>query len=233
MDGSCIYHAKAMEPLLRRLREGTPTSLVALGDSNTCNHLFTRTEKGWPELLQMYLRITYDCQPITLINSGICGDTTTLAIERLERDVIRYTPHCTIVTLGTNDAGRLTANEFEKNLATIVDMVSAAGSLVVLRTITPVMERMPSPPHIWKNDRARRENVERSVALAHRRALPCVDVHRAWMDMEEKGALAIGELMFDEVHPNAAGHRLVLHQLAPLFGIDCAGLPPVHPVTPS
>ena len=75
--------------------------VVCLGDSLTSGYNIygDKTEdrtKAYPAIIQKYTSMT-------VINAGICGDTTKDALFRLNRDVLSKNPAIVIVFLGAND----------------------------------------------------------------------------------------------------------------------------------
>lgn len=220
MPAEHYLNAEKLTPFVERLKGGKPTVMIALGDSNTCNHVFTDGTKQWPELLHTELQRHYDTQYLTLINRGVCGDTAAMGLARLEEEVVRHKPHLTIVTFGSNDVGKSSPDEFVASMDAIVKKLADSGGIVVLKTIAPLMEMEPSPPHLWKKDFGHREMVQRTRLLAAKRGLPLVDIHGLWSECGSRGVLDIPRLMHDAVHTNANGHRLIARQTLPLFGLQ-------------
>jgi lysophospholipase L1-like esterase len=217
-----IFRAEGIRPFIDALAAKKHQVLVALGDSNTCNTAFTAGGKQWPELLHSELRDRYGTQEITLVNAGVSGDAVTEALKRLERDVLRYRPDLTMVCLGSNDAGRLSDEQFRAGLEEIIERVQAAGSLVVVRTPSPIVEHKPPPKHLWGGDATLRAKNAITREVAARRSLPLIDTYEQFWARERAGALDSGALYCDEVHLNAEGHRLMARGMAPAFGLDGA-----------
>lgn len=209
----------AITPVLDRIRAKQTTVLVALGDSNTCNASFTAGGKQWPELLHSELRIHLASQRVLMVNAGICGDTALGAHHRLESDVLQFRPSLTFVTFGSNDIGQYSPAVFRDHLDHLVDHILESGSMVVLRTSPPVMERLPSPAHIWRANPKEDAAMDQVRSLAAGRGLPLVDHYAWWGALEQAGELQIGPLMHDEVHPNAPGHQLLARQMCVAMGM--------------
>lgn len=207
----------ALPTFVEALRRKERRWLCALGDSNTCNTQFTRGGKQWPELLHSALKDAAGTQTLMLANAGVSGDTVHEALERFDHDVARIRPDLTIVCLGSNDANRLDDSVFAAGLGDIIERLQALGSQVVLRTPTPVWERKPS--RIWPGDDKLQAKVGCIRAIADARALPLIDTYGHWHELERRGELHIAEIMSDEVHTDAVGHRLVFRQLLPAFGL--------------
>ena len=211
------YRSELLAPFCERLKRKEQSLLLALGDSNTCNTTFTYGAKQWPELLHSELRDHFGTQAVLLVNSGVSGDCSKMVLERFESTALHFQPNLTILCLGPNDR-RLTVAEFRANMTEIIDRLQTAGSLVLLRTPTPIMEFKPEPKHLWRGDDELRARIEIIRELASQRTLAFVDTYAQWWECEESGFVPIGSLMADAVHTNALGHREVCRGLLPAFG---------------
>jgi len=212
-----IERAETLAPFCERLQRKDHALLLALGDSNTCNTAFTHGAKQWPELLHSELRDRFGTQSVLLVNSGVSGDDCRNVLARLETDALRFRPQLTVLCLGANDR-RLTVEQFRSGMDGIIDRLEAAGSLVLLRTPTPIVEVEPPPKHLWTNDADLRERVAIIREIARLRALAFVDTYAQWWDFEAAGWLPVQSLMRDQVHSAALGHQLVCRGLLPAFG---------------
>jgi lysophospholipase L1-like esterase len=217
MPNDHYLRCERLPGFVEALRRGERRWLCAFGDSNTCNTGFTRGGKQWPELLHSALKDAAGTQTLMLANAGVSGDSVVEALARFDHDVARVRPDLTIICLGSNDANRLDDAAFDDGLGRIVDRLQALGGEVVLRTPTPVWERNPS--RIWPGDVKLQAKVARIRALAVARSLPLIDTYAMWQDAGADGTLRIAEVMSDEVHTDAVGHRLVFRQLLPAFGL--------------
>ena len=109
-------------------------TVVAFGDSITA-------WKGW--VAMMYGEIGTD-----VINSGVGGDTTVHALNRIQKDVIDKNPDLVIVNFGMNDQAvnpsngkNLTSIEkYEENYRTIIDKILATGSDIILVAVHDVSD---------------------------------------------------------------------------------------------
>ena len=68
-----------------------------------------------------------------IINAGQSGDTTAVALVRLDKDVLSQDPRIVIILIGGNDAvRRVPKEEVIKNLGTIIDQIQKKGAAVLL-----------------------------------------------------------------------------------------------------
>ena len=168
------------EPELRNPQPASRT-IVCFGDSLTYGTGAGRGESYPARLAALTGR--------EVVNAGVPGDTTALALERLERDVLSQRPGYVLLTLGGNDLRqRVPGREIEANLRRIVRSCQDVGALVVIGGI-----RVP----LWGADL-------KAVYAAVAREEGAVLIEDIYA-----GIWGHAELMSDEVHPNAAGYRVM------------------------
>lgn len=160
--------------------------IVCLGDSLTRGYGAT-AGNSYPEQLARILG-----EPV--VNAGIDGNTSGDALERLERDVLSYSPRLVIVLLGGNDfLQQIPREETIANLDRIVAQCVAAGSIVV---VVHLKAGFLSNPY--------RDGFE-SIAERH----GAVFVPRIL-----KGIFGKPSLMTDQIHPNDRGYALMAERIA-------------------
>jgi len=72
-----------------------------------------------------------------VINAGIPGDTTSSALDRLEKDVLHRSPRIVLITLGGNDLkNRVSKETTFTNLKRIIDLIHNRDALVVVGGIS-------------------------------------------------------------------------------------------------
>jgi len=121
--------------------------IVSLGDSVTLSYGGDRSpwvSHSWPAILGRILSSNLG-EEVEVVNSGVNGDTTRLALARIDRDVFQHNPDLLIVMFGLNDALNphrgLGLEKYENNLRLIVELASYRGVRVVLMTPNPVTEK--------------------------------------------------------------------------------------------
>jgi len=156
-------------------------NIVCFGDSLTYGTGAPR-DKSYPAQLAAIIG-----RPV--INSGIPGDTTARALQRLERDVLLKAPRIVLITLGGNDLKNGVDKKIAfKNLKTIVETIQARSALVVIGGI-----KLP----FW--DRGYDEEYEKLAAETGAPLVPDI----------LGGLMGNGELMHDTIHPNANGYKIM------------------------
>ncbi len=111
-------------------------TIVALGDS------LTDDLQGWFSILTHVLEIATENPDFNFINAGISFDTTTAALQRLDRDVLVHKPDWVFVALGTFDAQRL-------NLATNRTLLPLSETWENLNTIQDALMEEVENELVW------------------------------------------------------------------------------------
>lgn len=164
------------------IRNATPTgeNIICFGDSLTYG---TGASEGmdYPSRLSEMIG-----KPV--VNAGVPGDTTSLALLRLEEDVLAQSPRIVLITLGGNDLKNGISRDVAfRNLKEIVTAIQERGALVVIGGID-----IP----FWG-----RGFGEEYVQLAEEtRAVLIPNIF--------KGVIGKSELMSDSIHPNDAGYAV-------------------------
>ena len=102
-------------------------TLVCLGDS------ITAREKDDSGAVKLTPRLQNFLSGWTVINSGVGGDNTKGALNRLQTDVLDYAPDLVTVLLGTADASEnkgIDLTEYEQNLLSIVHQITPQKTLL-------------------------------------------------------------------------------------------------------
>jgi acyl-CoA thioesterase-1 len=163
------------------------SSLVAFGDSLTAGYGASAGE-DYPSRMATLIN-----RP--LVNTGVSGDTTEMALARLDNDVLSRDPRVVIVGLGGNDFLQSVAiSTTEANLRAIIRKIEGSGgAMVVLLGF-----KFPSLT-------ANYEEMYRRVAT---------EEHCLLVTGVLAGILTNPSLKSDEVHPNARGYQLMAERIA-------------------
>ncbi|MEM9510911.1 MAG: GDSL-type esterase/lipase family protein [Cyanobacteria bacterium P01_E01_bin.35] len=103
-------------------------TLVCLGDS------ITAQQKDREGVLKLTPRLQQSLPNWKVINSGVPGDNTKNALNRLQTDVLDYHPNLVTVLLGTADASEnkgIKIQEYEDNLTSIVKQITPQKTLLI------------------------------------------------------------------------------------------------------
>lgn len=188
-------------------------NVVCFGDSIT--------QSGYPERLGDILKLN-------VINAGVGGNSSAAGLKRLQNDVLDHQPAVAVILFGTNDT-RLDAprvhvprEQFEANLAKMVQACQTVGVNVVLCTIPPINAEAYFKRH--EKDKfdaaggleAVLEQYRATVrTLTQQKAIPLVDLAQALPKRPEW-------LNEDGVHPSKEGVQILAEEIAktvkPLLG---------------
>jgi lysophospholipase L1-like esterase len=145
------------------------------------------------------------------VNRGISGQTTPQMLIRFRPDVVDLKPTVVVILAGTNDiggnTGRMTLEQIEANLASMVDIARVNGIHVVLSSVMPVYASERRPQFFQQRP------PEKILALNNWIRAYCERMHIVYLDYFSAMAGADGllkrELSEDGLHPNAAGHKIM------------------------
>jgi lysophospholipase L1-like esterase len=162
------------------------TNIIAFGDSLTAGYGAGAGE-DYPSRMALMIKTP-------IINAGVSGDTTDMALARVDTDVLSRDPRIVIVGLGGNDFLRgVPISATEANLRAIVRKIQGAGAMVVL-----IGYRFPSLNTNY-------ETMYERVAKDERCLLVSGVLRGIWTDPSLKS---------DEIHPNARGYEIVAERIS-------------------
>ena len=209
-----------------------PIRVVAFGDSTTA-------QRGKLKVYCDQLRTLFEQveQEIEIVNSGVGGNHTDLALERFDRDVLQHAPDVVVMQFGINDAAvdvwknppatqpRVSLERYSRNLSEFVEQLQARKIHVILMTPNPLRWTEKLKQHYGKlpycPDDLDGLNVlltEYSAAvrqIAVREDVILVDVDRAFRAFDKQPGQSMDALLLDGMHPNEHGHALIANLLFP------------------
>jgi acyl-CoA thioesterase-1 len=203
-----------------------PVLIVAFGDSNTqgtMEHRLLAPDVVHHHLLQQMIQHFYPTTTFSTLNAGVSGDAAKLALERIERDVLRHQPDLVLVSFGGNDAGGGEEGLpiFKESLKQILSRIRQETESDVL-LYTPIRVATKRMPNVHPEHQASIESiiqtqaigtlgryVETTRTIARDMNVPLVDVHREWIRLAETGADTDLWLINGLNHPDHRGHRII------------------------
>lgn len=209
-------------------REEAALTIVSFGDSTTAPRSRVATYSS-----QIDWTMADEEMPVEVINAGVGSNTTAVARERFEDDVLAHEPDVAIIQFGINDAAvdvwrdatepRVSIDEYEANLQHFVEALQAQGARVILMTPNPLRwtDRLRGlygkPPYDPEAPDGfnvlLRQYAQRVRDVAARTGAVLVD---SFASFEEHGAAdgqSIDELLLDGMHPSSLGHALEAEML--------------------
>jgi acyl-CoA thioesterase-1 len=163
---------------------------VCLGDSITY---------GWPFGPEAsWVHIAAAETGLSLVNSGVSGDTFADMAKRFAVDVAAHEPELVIVTGGANDVvARESLAAVRLDLETIVKQALSAGITPVMGLTVPMLDRY------YEAVLGELRQMIRQVAAEN--GLKTIDFCRAFID--PASGRPREELYLDDAHPNRRGYR--------------------------
>ena len=150
------------------------------------------------------------------VNRGIGGQTTAQMLLRFRADVVELQPKAVVILAGTNDiagnAGPVTLDQVQDNLASMAELARAHGIRVVLASLLPVSDdKKDANGQALTRTRQRptatiRELNRWLAAYAAKSGYGYLDYFTATTDA---AGLLLPALNDDGLHPNARGYAVM------------------------
>jgi lysophospholipase L1-like esterase len=150
------------------------------------------------------------------VNRGIGGQVSGQMLQRFRQDVLALSPRVVVLDVGSNDmagnAGRVTADVAQSNVATMSELASLHGASVVLASLTPIADGESD-----KDGKAIVRSVDRppaAIVATNRWLAEYARAHgHVYLDynqvlVDDRGQLR-ADLTEDGLHVNAAGYALM------------------------
>ena len=191
--------------------QSAPKTLMVVGDSLSAGYNLPHGA-GVPEQLGLWLNAN-NC-PVTIINAGVSGDTTTGGLNRIDWALAGLPDgkaDLVIVELGGNDALRGIDPALSKsNLSAIVDRFQAAG-------IPTILAGMQAPPNMGSDYEREFNGMYELIAQEKGVAL---------YPFFLEGVAANPDLNLpDHIHPNEKGIAVIISKLGPFVKPHLCGGP--------
>ena len=150
------------------------------------------------------------------VNRGIGGQTTAQMLLRFRADVLELSPRAVVILAGTNDiagnAGPVTLDQVQDNLASMAELARAHGVRVVLASLLPVSDdKQDANGQALTRTRQRLTGTIRELnrwlaAYAAKNGHGYLDYFTATADA---AGLLLSPLNDDGLHPNARGYAVM------------------------
>ncbi|MBN2517048.1 MAG: hypothetical protein JXC33_13575 [Deltaproteobacteria bacterium] len=196
------------ERTIAKLIAGTPVVMVAFGDSLTYGWMVS---KGYLDYFKEKIGEKYLDSKVSFINRGVPGDTAQGGSHRVERDVIRCKPDCTLVQYALNDAFMgCSPEQFKTNIEMIVTIIreQCESEIVLVSSVCLGSDKENAFIERFYNQ---------LEALACDYQLPFVRVHEYWKKKIGEGVAFESLVQFDDVHPNTEGYRFMAEAVMEIF----------------
>jgi len=193
---------------IEKLRSGTGVTIAAIGDSLTYGWM---VRKGYVDFLEEMLRGKYPESRLSIVGSGIPGDTADSGLSRLQEDVLDEEPDCILVQYAINDAEcGFTVSQFRYYIQEIIGKIRRTGDADIVLVTSIYIE----------NERGNQlvaPYYRQLEALGEANGLPVARVHTYWKKKIEEGIEFLSLVQGDRVHPTVAGYQLMAEAIMKIF----------------
>jgi lysophospholipase L1-like esterase len=200
-------------------------TIVAFGDSITAprKNVVTYSDFIREEFKRKNLAVN-------VVNSGVSGNTSSMAKERFEKDVLAHKPDLVIIQLGTNDSAvdvwknppasqsRVHIDVYEQNLREFITKLKAQKAKIILVTPPPprwtdkLKEMYGKPPYNPDDEdgfnTTLKHYVQRMREVAKKEKVILVDLSKEYYLYHKVKGQTMDDLYLDGLHPNTKGQRL-------------------------
>lgn len=210
------------------MENNPPVTIAFIGDSVTqgCFEVYFETEtkmetifetmSSYPTKLKEILSILYPNVQVNIINSGISGDNIFGGINRLERDVLKYSPDLVVIGYGLNDClhgGENQVEKFKNGMDELTSSIAKTGAEIIYISQGPYCTKMS--PHVTdmrfkpyidrlcelENNGTLREYYNAYIDVAKKYNAKICDVYSIWEKLKNAG-VDITELLSNKMnHP--------------------------------
>lgn len=179
--------------------------------------------------------LAFDGQPVEVINSGIGGNTTTMALKRFDADVLQKHPDTVVIMFGINDAAvdvwknppatepRVSLADYRTNLTTMVQRLKEGGTRVFLMTPNPLTwtdnlrPLYGKPPYDLDSPEGLnvllKDYAQAVRDVAKTESVGLVDPFTLFHEYAAKPGAKSRKLSLDGMHPDSNGQQIIADAL--------------------
>ena len=167
-------------------------------------------------------------------NSGVGGNTTAMARERFERDVLGLFPDIVFILIGTNDCAidvwegktepRVSEKDYADNLRFFARELKKHDITVAFMTIQPMYmtddlrKIYGRPPYTEKGFNFMVDKYAAAMKrVAAEENIPCLDVNRKFWQAAGNEYEKLPEFYSDGMHPNRKGQAIIAGEMLGLL----------------
>jgi acyl-CoA thioesterase I len=166
---------------------------------------------------------------ITVINAGVNGNTTRLALERMPYDVQTHHPDILLVQFGMNDCNywasdlslpRVSPNAFIENLREIFLRGAVFGaSKIFINTNHPStrnIDHFPGLEITYQDSNSYYNSLIRELSMQSNKEIELNDVELTFNELIKSNKLDLQDALFDDgIHLSKIGHQLYYELIYP------------------
>lgn len=198
--------------------QNTEIKIVCFGDSLTYGYGVLENI-AFPYRLSQDLPQKYPNYTFSVINSGINGQTTREALQRLQGSILGREPQIVLILFGSNDCALnegqyRTPYEFEKNLRQILDQILAlttqnkfnSGKTLPILFTPPSMVDTDFYPFTTNDRLEAYGSIVQTIAKEYQ--IPCIDLFAQFQKIQDHKAYD-DCFQFDGLHLSNQGYDIL------------------------
>lgn len=219
------------------LKNAAPVTIAFLGDSVTqgCFDMYMPkpnepdtyfdAENAYHTKLRKIFNMLYPQVPVNIINAGISGGNATEGLERIERDVLRFSPDLCVVCFGLNDCNSKSIEEYCQSMRGIFETLQKKGIEVIHMTPNMMCTQVVFPDgHPFREIAQAVMNsqvsgklesfLDAAKEIAREKNIPVCDCYSKWKTLFE-GGVNITWLLSNKInHPTENMNWMFAYSLA-------------------
>ena len=188
-------------------------------------------EDAYSARVKEIFAMLYPSVSLNIINAGISGDSSWGGLERLERDVLSFSPDLVVVCYGLNDAGQGAASldRYGQSLHEIFTRITASGAECIFMTPNlrsddteyvnpdPLLERCVRGIAANECEGWLQTYLARAREVAAACHVPVCDCNALWLAMKAGGVNTNALLSNDVNHPTKELHWMFAYELVKMM----------------
>ena len=184
-------------------------------------------KNGYPTRVKELLNEKYPASHINIINAGLSGDKASNAVNRLERDVLKYSPDLCVVSFQLNDSteGETGLSKYKEALTKIFEELKKRNIEIIFLTenmmCTHVSKTLDN--QLLKDIAEQCAEIENSgiakkyrdaaISICKENNIKVCDMYAKWKEMENCG-VDVTELLSNKInHPSREFHFIIAQEL--------------------
>jgi acyl-CoA thioesterase-1 len=195
LDRSVINYGDdtRIRAVLKKAEAGQPIVISAIGGSVTQGAWASKPEYQYINRVFGWWQSTFPQSKMSLINAGIGSTDSAFAVQRVQKDLLQFSPDFVIVEFDVNDAWNSTSTVTYRDL--VMRILEAPSHPAVM--MLAVMDRPGNNAQEWH------------IPVQKEFNLPYVSEKNAIRPIELAGQVKPEDITFDVIHPNDLGHQIL------------------------
>ncbi len=202
--------------------------LVVSQKENTYQPVY-QPDEGYVARLSRHINRLFPAAAVTLLNAGISGDSSRGGLQRLQRDVLNFSPDLVVVNFGLNDSMNKDTEAgiaaYESNMRRIFQKILESGAEAML--VTPNfmcsyvscavegdgLRATAQRAAEVQNGGILKRYTEAARIVAREMNVPIADTYRRWEQLHDAGVDTTMLLSNGINHPTKEMHDLFVEEI--------------------